>query len=78
MKARRIARGYGLEFEWHGGEYIEVKFVGQEYGFDVINTSGADNSDLLPFTRENFRKEITEYIRDCSEHDLQEARLAHG
>jgi hypothetical protein len=70
MKARRIARGYALEFEWFGGEYIDIKFVGDEYPFDCVNT---DNE--LEFTRENFRKEITEYIRTVEATDLREYRL---
>ena len=77
MKARRIARGFGLEFDWEGGEYIDIKFVGDEYPFDVINTSLRDGT-FPEFTRENFRSLVTEYIRTCSETELWEYRMIRG
>lgn len=29
--------GFDLVFRWHGGEYVEVAFPGDEHGFEVIN-----------------------------------------
>lgn len=68
MSLRNSRRGW--TFDWFGtpgnggGEYIEVTADGAEYGFAVINTRPDKGPELLPFTEENFRKEVDEWYED--------------
>lgn len=61
--ARRVMRyssADGLVFEWEGGEYIDVRWMGAEYAHDCINTSRPDGT-FPEFTKENMMQEIGEW-----------------
>jgi hypothetical protein len=62
MKAVRTVEGYSLTFKWEGGEYIDISFTGKAVPFEVINTF--KDNERIEFTRENFKREIDEWIND--------------
>ena len=73
-----MVEGYSLKFEWEGGEYIDISFVNKEGVWGCINTF--KDNEKIEFTRENFEKEIDEWINDpeaTHAHDLREYSYGH-
>lgn len=75
MRAVFHVEGYELQFQWSGGEYIDISFAPDwEGGFTCINTFDHEGNKQ-EFTRENFLQEIMEWINDPETdhaHDLKE------
>lgn len=74
MRMQRKVHGFTMNFDWWGGEYIEVSFRGRAC-HDVINTTV--EAELIPFTRDNMRREVDEWIETADENDLLEV-LRYG
>lgn len=54
----------GIVAVWEGGEYIEVKFIGEEHGFHVLNVWDVNKQESeIPFTEEALREEVAEWIK---------------
>lgn len=68
MKLKIRYSEYGLDFEWFGGEYIDVKFIGAKYPIDCINTWDHKlDKSIIEFTKGNLRKEADEWLVENKE-----------
>lgn len=72
--------GFDLVFRWHGGEYIEVAFAGDEVGFEVINVWDAERDEpVMERGLTALRERVDEWVNDPEmdrQHDIREAALA--
>lgn len=60
-----------VKFTWHGGEYIELGWVGYS-PVEVINVYDYEKGEpSIPRTKPAFRKAITDWIEDYGERELE-------
>jgi hypothetical protein len=60
----------GIEFRWHGGEYIEIGYseAGEWHAQDVINVWDYETSSpYIPRTIEAFQARCDEYVADMDD-----------
>ena len=78
----REVAGYDLVFRWHGGEYVEIAFAGDEVGFEVINVwDSAEDEPRIERSLSALRERVEEWINDPEmdrAHDIAEAVFARG
>jgi hypothetical protein len=69
FKSTRHKQGHALIFEWEGGEYINVRFPGC-YDHDNINVWSGQDKPRIPITREAFKAEVDDYLKELDPLDL--------
>jgi len=73
--------GFDLVFRWHGGEYVEVAFAGEEHGFEVLNVWDAErDAPRIERTLSALRETVDAWVNDPEmdrAHDLTEYAMAH-
>jgi hypothetical protein len=77
----REVAGFDLVFRWHGGEYVEVAFVGDKHGFEVLNVWDAERDEpRIERTLSALREAVDAWVNDPEmdrAHDLFEYAMAH-
>lgn len=71
LTAHRQKSGYRIVFTWTtGSPRIEVRFAGDEHGFDAPAVYDHEKGEVTIRTGEEFVQAVNEYMENFSHYDL--------